>query len=361
MLGVLVFIGILLALVLVHEWGHFAAARRLGVSVEEFGFGFPPRAWAKKIKGTEYSINWLPLGGFVRLKGEDTAIKAPDSFSAQSPYKRGVIVVAGIVMNLLLATILLAIVSGVGFRQDISQGLPNGVTISKTEHAVVAIVSDSPALNVLEVGDKILAIDNNSFGDLPSLQNYIKHATGAMVVSVERNGEIVDETVTPALIESSEIGAFYGLGIQLQSSALVQVPWTKALGYGTKLTVTAFTSIATTFYTLFTGAFFSGVTTVDVAGPIGIAAMTGNIVDMGWVVVLQFAALLSINLAFINLLPIPALDGGRLAFIVIEIIRRKPISSHYESVVHRVGFTLLLLLIISVTVLDVSKLLNLIW
>lgn len=355
MLGVLAFIVALLFLVLVHEWGHFFAARRLGVKVEEFGFGFPPRIAKKHWRGTDYTFNWLPFGGFVRLKGEEGESDAADSYASQSAWKRLVIVLAGVVMNLVAAVVLLTVVLSVGVTRDVTEGVDVRALVSETKHYVAGVLADAPASGKLQPGDVIANIDGQTFVQLSELQQYVRESSGGIVVTVERAGELVTTELQPAQfdVNGTEV---YGIGTQLQSLATVSYPWYWAPVEAVRVTGETFALIATTLGGMVVG-LVQGQTdaVVEVTGPIGIAVLTGDVVTFGIVAFLQFVALLSINLAFLNVLPIPALDGGRMAFIMYEIVVRRAISERAEATLHRVGFSLLLLLIVAVTIADIGR------
>ena len=355
MLGLLAFIVALLFLVLVHEWGHFFAARRLGVKVEEFGFGFPPRIAKKHWRGTDYTLNWLPFGGFVRLKGEDGESDASDSYARQSAWKRLVIVLGGVVMNLLAAVVLLTIVLSIGVKKDVTEGVGSGAQVSDVEHYVVTVLPEAPADGKLLPGDVVLSIDGQTFSQLSDLQQYVRESTTMVNVAVQRESEVVTIDLKPASFQVND-AEVYGMGTQLQSIGSVSYPWYLAPVEAVRMTGSTFALIATTLGSM-VGGLVQGQTdsVAEVTGPIGIAVLTGDVVTFGVVAFLQFVALLSINLAFLNVLPIPALDGGRMAFILYEIIARRALSERAEATLHRVGFSLLLLLIVAVTVADIGR------
>lgn len=358
MFGVIAFILTLLFLVLVHEWGHFFSARRLGVKVEEFGFGFPPQIAKKHWRGVDYTFNWLPFGGFVRLKGEESEDRSPDSFSVQSAWKRSVIVLAGVFMNLVVAVVLFSVVAGMGVRQDITTGVDDSAQVSNVSHLVVAVVPNGPSAEILKPGDEIIQVDGQEFTTLSNLQNYLQTESGSVELLLNRDSGEEKVEVTPSVFsvaESSE--QFRGIGVQLQSVGDVKYSWWLAPIEGIKMTWEIFSLIATTVWDAIVGLFSSEKTAspLEVTGPVGIAVLTGDVVKLGATIFLQFVAILSVNLAFLNLLPIPALDGGRFAFLLFEMITRRPVSERIELSLHRIGFSLLLLLVIVVTIIDVGR------
>lgn len=352
---VIIFVLILLALVLVHEWGHFFSARRLGIGVEEFGFGFPPRLASINHRGTKFSFNWLPLGGFVRLKGESGENKNdPDSFANQKPWRRAIVLVAGVVMNMVLAFFLLSI----GFMVGVPVSLTEAeVTRAKDVKIQIAYVSpDSPAaLAGLKPGDTIISLDGASFSALADLQNYIGHQTNRQIDLVyERLG--VTQTLSVQPQELPEIADRAVIGVSLVQTGVLTYSWYESIWHGAKSTYFLTKEILLAFAGLFKGLIISRQVPTDLSGPVGIAVLTGQVVDMGIAYVIQFAALLSINLALINILPFPALDGGRVLFLIIEKIRRKPTDTKVEALVHNLGFAFLMILVVLITYRDIVRL-----
>ncbi|KKU48545.1 hypothetical protein A3H10_02645 [Candidatus Uhrbacteria bacterium RIFCSPLOWO2_12_FULL_46_10] len=355
MIGVLTFIITLLILVLVHEFGHFGAARWFGVAVDEFGFGFPPAIFKKRLGQTVYSFNWIPLGGFVRIRGEERTVVGPDSFSSQSPWRRAVIIVAGIVMNLAVVVFLFTIGYAVGLPQELGESLPAGARLSDVQHYIAATLPQSPADGILESGDAIVSIDGQIFASLSDLQSYIRdHANSKLDLVIKRNLEYRTVTIQPTLLKFRD-QEVYGIGVSLFTTATVSYPWYKAPVEATRLTARLFSLIATTLGELVVGLFRGAPASIDVTGPVGIAVLSGKVSSLGWIYILQFVAILSLNLAFINLLPFPALDGGRLLFIFIEIIRRRPVSAELEGRIHSLGFTVLIILVVVVTYFDLKR------
>lgn len=354
LLTALTFIGILLVLVLVHEWGHFFSARKLGVEVEEFGFGFPPRIASVQKKGTTYSFNWLPLGGFVKLKGEDSREVGAGSFMAQKPWRRAVIICAGVVMNVVLVFVLLSVGFGVGFPTV--AGPEYGSALKDVRLQLVEVLEKSPAAEAgLVAGDSIISVDNKVVLSQSDLQSYLN--TGAshpVTVVYEHDNKTLSVSVTPVALTQTQ--GKYALGISFLPMGTLVYSWYEAVWQGARETVVLTGAIFSAFGNMFKDLVVHQHVPADVAGPVGIAVITGQVVQEGWIYVLQFAALLSLNLAIINVLPLPALDGGRLLFILIEKIRRKPNNERIEAIVHRLGFALLMLLVLLVTYRDLLRL-----
>lgn len=356
LLTAIVFIVILSVLVLVHELGHYYTARKLGVKVEEFGIGFPPKATSIKSKktGIEYSVNWLPLGGFVKIKGQDGEHKADkDSFSAQKIWKRVVILSAGVFMNFVLACVLLSIAFMIGAPSVIENGT-DASRIKDQQVQVYGILDDSPAQEIgLKAADSILKVDEVEIKETGELSEYLKDKENQEVtLHVKRFDEQKEFTVIPQYIE--EIDGT-GIGVSVVKTGIVSYPWHKSIWLGAKTSVLMTGQIIKGLAIVVKNLVTTGKAGLEVAGPVGIAVLTGQMTRMGINYVINFAAILSLNLMIINFLPIPALDGGRVLFLIIEKIRGKAIKAKIENLIHTIGFSLLILLILVITGRDIFK------
>lgn len=358
---ILVFIAILAILVLIHELGHFLAAKKNGILVEEFGFGFPPRIWGFKYGETLYSINLLPIGGFVKLFGEEyheanskLAKKTGGkynhrTFISKTPAQKAFVIVAGVFANFLLAWLLISYL--------FTQGVPtptNKVMVEKT-------LKNSPAeLAQLKPGDQLtyITVGFNSY-KLESTTNliaYSKRFAGERVIfTIKAQGKERNIMMIPRLNPPVGEGP---LGLLITSYEEKKYSWYKAPFYGlvhsftiTKTIVTELGKTAFNFFTL-------KKTNVDVSGPIGIAQYTGQAIKFGRNAVLELMALLSLNLAVINILPFPALDGGRLVFILYEWVTKRRVNKHVERYVNMFGMVTLLALAALITIHDVIKLIK---
>ncbi len=373
MLTLLVFVLVLGVLIFVHELGHFLTARRHGVKAEEFGFGFPPRIFGfvfddftKKyrfVRGNEsvesphtvYSLNWIPLGGFVRIKGEDRteAIAAdPDSFAGKSAWIRFQILVAGVVMNFLLAWLLFAAVLMLGFPEQIDPA--DRGRYAETKVQILQVMPGTPAETIgLLPGDVLKRLDTTPVKTLETVTGYIgEHKGKEIAITVERGDKTLVLAGTPRVETPAGEGA---LGISFSETAIVQYGPVEALVKGLRQTYLKTMEILSVLGTM-VGSLFTGTkTTVDIAGPVGIVYLTKQMSDLGVAYLLYFAAMLSINLGIINALPIPALDGGRILFVLIERLKGSPVSQRLEGYIHQVGFILLLLLMVWVTFYDILR------
>jgi regulator of sigma E protease len=416
----IIFILVLGVLVLSHEFGHFIVARKSGMRVYEFGFGFPPRAvgiqrltrkclvkvaesenieikineseingepvitetivdekkeidlpviekkwrviWGNVENteevtpdgwecGTIYSLNWIPIGGFVRVKGEEKENTDADSFIMAKTWKKAVMIVAGVTMNIILAGILLSASYMVGLptmvdnMKDVSRVSDRSITIMQT-------LPGKPAeLAGLKSDDKILQVGNLVEPRLYEMQNYVDtHKTEEITFVVKRGEETFEKKITPIIYEDTGKG---GIGVSIAEIGTVKYPWYLALGHGFIDTFVYIKEIFVAFALLIAGLFAGKGAGDAVSGPIGIAVMTGQVAQMGFIYLMQFTAILSLNLAVINILPLPALDGGRLLFLVLNKFKKIPFA-RYEQRAHAIGFILLMVLVVAVTVRDIG-------
>ncbi len=351
----LLFLIILGILVFVHEAGHFIVARKMGMKVEEFGFGFPPRIWGKTGKdGVIYSINWIPLGGFCKIKGEDGENRTePDSFGSKKPWRRSLVLVAGVAMNFLLCAVLLSFGFLVGLPQAVDQQSLDLGIVKDYKVQVVSVLDDKPAKAAgVEVGDVLLSFDGQPIKGVKNLVQYTSDKIGHTVkFQFEHDKKAVEKDIQIAAISDGK----GGIGVGLVETGIVSYPIHLAILNGFKLTGILTGEFVVAFYNIIKNLLIGKPLGVEVAGPVGIAVLTGQVAKLGLIYILQFTALLSLNLAIINLLPFPALDGGRLLFVLIEKVRRKPVSQKIEGLIHGIGFSLLLILIIIITFQDILR------
>lgn len=356
---IIIFLLVLSVLVLVHEWGHYYTAKKIGAEVEEFGLGFPPRAFTWRGKdGMIWSLNWVPIGGFVKIKGESGEHRDdPNSFARKPLLSRFAVLIAGVVMNMIAAAVLMSVALGIGIPSIIEGGDTGNAVITDESIHITQILESSPAeVAEMQVGDEVIAINGESFATGEEARTYLSEVDENELVSftLERAGETVMIDVAPSYLE--EIDRL-GVGVAMVQTGVVQYPWYMAPVVGMESTIFYTREILVAFYDIIRDLIVGEEADVDLAGPVGIAVITGEVIDMGFVHLLQFAAILSINLAIINVLPFPALDGGRIVFVLLEAVRRKPVSPQLEAVVHNFGFLILIGLIILVTYKDIVNLL----
>lgn len=358
-MSVIIFLVMLTLLVFVHELGHFLFAKKNGIRVDEFAIGFPPKLFSWKKGETKYSINIVPLGGFVRIFGEnpdEESLEGPDkdrSFVNKSKKVQSLVLVAGIIFNILFAFVLFSLSYMVGVA-DVSSA-PNNTT----RLYVTDIREGSPAEKAgLKKGDIIESIGDegriieNVTPD--SIKTFIGYSGGEELhLSVNRDSSKLDIDVTPEKIsEDSD----YVIGIQMVELNNLKLGFFASIWQGAKMTVLV--TKETIFGIL---SFLKNVITFSadfksVSGPVGIAGLVGEASHFGFGYLLSFAALISINLAVINLIPFPALDGGRLLFVIIEAIIRRPINPKVANTINAIGFMLLLVLMVFVTFSDIRRL-----
>lgn len=361
---VVTFLVMLSVLIVLHELGHFVLARRNGVRVNEFAVGFGPKlfAWTSPRTGTQYSLRALPIGGFCAMEGEDSRVSeaqqqrdflaegttadADDNFQAKSPWRRLAIILAGPLSNFVLCYAIL-LVSALAF----------GVASDKTNQPVVGeILPSSPAaIAGIRPGDRIVAIDNQTITSGKMLVDTIHAALGKKLDLVyERNGARTEVYVIPracpaqvgrnqGCIGFSPVPAYVRVGFPaaLRQSADEFVAIANQTFGGIALLVTQFSKYAP-----------------QIAGPIGMGQVAATVQDWGWGPYFSLAATISFALGLFNLLPIPALDGGRAAFIIAELIRGRPVDPEKEAMVHIAGFAALMALIMIVAFHDIARIVN---
>ncbi|NLY35703.1 MAG: RIP metalloprotease RseP [Tissierellia bacterium] len=323
------FIIIFNLIVFFHEMGHFIMARKHGVTVHEFALGMGPVLFSKTKGMTQYSLRALPLGGFCKMEGEDESSGIQGSFSEKTAWQRFSIIIAGPMMNFLLALLLF-----IGLNSF--TGIPS-LQISE-------VLEGSPAnLAGIEVGDRIVEIDGVEILNWEEMVIKVRESTGEIAVKVKKgNNEIQSYVINPQIREGNRIiGVIQGR----------EKNFPAAIKYSLKQMGLIFGS----FFTFFSQLFKGSVSSADVAGPLGLVKLVDDVTKAGFVTVVFFTAFFSMNLGVMNLLPIPALDGGRLLFILIELIRGKPLDPDKEGFVHMVGFVFLMLLMLFVTFLDIKK------
>jgi len=345
----------LIVLVILHELGHFYFAKKFGVRVDEFGIGYPPRIWGKKIRGTLWSLNWLPLGGFVRIYGHEKRIDEPDSFSTKSFWQKAIIILGGVAVFWVVAAILLTVVMMIGAPTLIEDG-DTGFADPKVQ--IAAVSKDSPADQLgLKIGDVIKSMNGVTLDKVGMVQEITKNNLGQEVpITIQRGRENLDLTITPRTDFPGGEGA---MGVALFRTALRQTPWYLAPIEGVKATwnLTAATVLGW-------GAVIGGLVSgeglpvgVEVKGAVGIFELFNGIGSLGVSYFLQLIAVIAISLALINSLPIPALDGGWFLFLVIEKLRGKPLNDKLIAKISVSFFFVLIILMIWITARDIMNLL----
>ncbi len=348
---ILVFVVLLAVLVIAHEFGHFIVAKKSGMQVDEFGFGFPPRIFGVKRGETIYSVNWIPLGGFVRIVGEDgTDVANPRSFGNKSFWPRLATLVAGVTMNVILAWLLLVVCLMVGLPTEVAPGqpLPSHTSMYAESISIVDVAPNTPAATAgLQEGDQVKAIDGQQITSVDQIASFTSsHQGQTLQFSIERGNQLL---TIPAYSRINPTDGNGYVGIAVSEVGKLRYAWYVAPYDAVSFTWQIISSEASGLWALVhTKAALS-----EVGGPVKIAQLTGQVTALGFSYLLQFAAFLSINLAIINILPFPALDGGRVMFLVIEKVRGKRNNESVEQWANTIGFALLLLLVAVISVHDV--------
>lgn len=367
---VLAFIVVLVVLVLVHEVGHFVAAKLTGITVQEFGIGFPPRIGSVVWRGTRYSLNWIPLGGFVKMLGEDGEGEAnamrerglseaaveramSGAFNRKPIPVRIMVLLAGVIMNFVLAGILFAIALGMP--------VPQG----RGPLTVTEIQPRSPAEQHLRVGDVILAADGRTFEISSELTAYVRGRAGEEVaLTVLRDGERQTVSVEPRKLTDAERMRGEGpVGFSYEPQSYVEVPSqvsgpVEAVGRGFGEAANLAWRIPGGLADAVGGLLGLNPNGNSAVGPIGIAEETGRMLEAPLVSQLIFVGLLSVNLAVLNVLPFPPLDGGRIAVVLVEAVRRRRLPAEREALIYLTGFMVLIALVILISIQDVQNLIE---
>jgi len=359
---VLLVLGILVFLIVVHELGHFVAAKFFKVHVDEFGIGYPPRAFTFGIWGnTEYTLNWLPFGGFVRLFGEHGETHQKGSFAGAAKWAQALILVAGVTMNALAAWFLFAGALHAGIPRVIPEG--QAIT-SEAQLFVNTVVDGSPAAAAgIRTGDEIIRIEDATTKMSVDLKPskvvaFIGDRGGKQLnVTYKRSEEVQTVPVTPAhsVVEKSANRPAIGLGLALVSDEALS--WTQALKEAGPSTIAGLKDTVNGLWILIRDAAAGEPNLQNIVGPVGLVDFVGNASRHGLGHVLALAGFISINLAVINLVPIPALDGGRLFLLGVEAVIRRPPHKFTVQIMNFIGVGLIVLLMVTVTYHDIVRLL----
>ncbi|HEY4511947.1 MAG TPA: M50 family metallopeptidase [Candidatus Paceibacterota bacterium] len=365
-MSIIIFLIILAALVLVHEFGHFIVAKKSGIRVDEFGLGFPPKLWSKRFGETTYSLNLIPFGGFVKIHGEnpdEESTSGPDSgrsFVNKPRHIQALVLIAGILFNIIFAWLLLSASFLGGIAASSEDYAVYASRISDARIIIIGTTKDSPAETAgLKAGDRLLALRAGTMSlaeplEVENIQEFISsNKNKEVTVTYSRGDERKEVSVTPqeGLVPDRAI-----IGVSMDKAGTLQLPFHLALYEGGRLTIHMVKGVSVGLFQFIWGAVRGGADLTSVSGPVGIVGLVGDATKLGFTYLLSFTALISINLAIINLIPFPALDGGRLLFVAIESIIRRAINPKISNTVNAVGFSLLLFFMLFITYKDIVKL-----
>ncbi|KKR18716.1 MAG: Membrane-associated zinc metalloprotease [candidate division CPR2 bacterium GW2011_GWC1_41_48] len=353
MIAFLTFIFVFGILVFVHEFGHFIVAKKIGAKVEEFAFGFGPKIFSTKRGETSYSINIFPLGGYVKIYGEeDDSANDPASFSSKSPLKKALVLTAGVLMNFVLAILILIFAFVIGFKPIIPdlEKLPGVVDNQKV--IIEKLDPEAPAAKSgVETDTEIVSVDDTKINNIVTLQNKIYEKKGQPVAVVFRkNGVEFEKTLTPVKKD-----AMFVIGVTPREEGSIRAPWYFAPIDAVILTYNLSILTLEGFFGLLLGIIKSLTISENVTGPIGIAIIGGAVAKTGFGYLMQFIAMLSVTLGVINILPFPALDGGHLFILGYETLTKKKINPKAKQIAILVGFSLLILLMLVITWKDLLR------
>jgi len=363
---IIIFILVLSVLIISHEFGHFIVAKKSGMRVLEFGLGFPPRLFSITRGGTRYSINLIPFGGFVKIYGEDgmdeekkdgaEPVQGEKKFTDFSRKTQSAVIVAGVAMNFIFAWVLFTSGYIIGFPVPVGENMPYSVTNERI--LITGILPDGPASEAkIQTGSVIKQLTSGNNTLFPKTANdvstFISESSDAITLTLTTKGKEENIIVMP---KDGFVSGKRGIGISMDVVGTIKVPVHLAFIEGAKTTWKMSVATAKGLGNLLYDAVRGKAELASVSGPIGIYSLLGDVSELGFIYILTFTALLSVTLAVINIVPFPALDGGRLLFIIIEAIRGKALREDIVTYIHYGGFMLLLLLMVLITYGDLAKL-----
>ncbi|MBI2476132.1 MAG: site-2 protease family protein [Candidatus Taylorbacteria bacterium] len=365
-MNIIIFLVILALLVLVHEFGHFIVAKKNGVRVDEFGLGFPPRIFGKKIGETVYSLNLVPFGGFVKIFGENAeSLETPEgtaedpsrSLAHKSHLVQAAVLGAGVSFNVLFAWLVISLGLIFGLPTIVDNG--NALRVSDSHVIINLVMPKSPAEEAgLKTGDILLALKAGTASLTENLnpdavRDFIASSKGPISFLYKQGSKVAEAKILP---REGIVSGAPAIGISMDMVGILKLPAGTALLEGGVRTAQLFKTVTWSIAHFLRDALVGRADLAQVAGPVGMVALVGDARDLGFAYLVFFTALLSINLAVINLLPFPALDGGRLVMVAIEAAKGSPLKPRFVQTLNAVGFALLIFLMLAVTYHDILKL-----
>lgn len=361
-MSIIIFIIILAVLIIVHELGHFFVAKKGGIRVDEFGLGYPPRAktlWRKN--GTDFTLNWLPFGGFVKIFGENpddeslSGVHKSQAFVNKPKWVQALVLFAGPFMNFFFAWLIILVSLFIGLPTTISSDM-NPRFVSETSTVVTSVVNNSPAFIAgLRSGDKVseISVAGSTYTGIDS----VKLRELVLANPLETFTVTINSPESKVLdIRPADIGGEKLLGVGVSEFGIYKPSFGSAIVESFRFTGAMIGNITLTLVHLVGGAFTGTADVSNLTGPIGIVGLVGDASEMGLIYLLTFTALISINLGVINLIPFPALDGGRLLFLLIERVKGSPINYRVANLLNFIGFSLLIILMLFISYKDIVRL-----
>lgn len=362
---ILAFIFTIALLAIAHEFGHFFAAKSFGIKVKEFGFGFPPRLWAKKLKETTYSINAIPIGGFVKIYGEEgEGKKDPKSFENKKPWQKFIVLIAGVTMNFILAWLILTVLYFVGFKAIIPGMWDHNGIENNQKVYITQVEENSPAAKKgLLPGDIIKSIEGENVYLEYTVTEIIRSSAKEnpekpIKIIFERDGKTLEKSITAykaSTLENGKKSEVMRIGIIPESRGGIQAKWylSPIVAFSEAIRLTRLT--AEGIYDFFKKAITTFSISENVVGPVGIVQISGSFAAQGIVPLFLFIAILSIALSLTNLLPFYPFDGGHIAFLLTEKVMRRPLTPRAKSAIQIGGLALILILLVFVTLNDLGR------
>jgi regulator of sigma E protease len=361
-MSIIIFILILAVLIIVHEYGHFIVAKKWGIRVDEFGLGYPPRAKVLfKRKGTLFTLNWIPFGGFVKIFGEDpneeslTGENKGQALTSKSRFAQATVMFAGPLFNFIFAWLIVLVILFLGLPSAVDS--KNEKYVSGVKTVITEVVKDSPAENAeILIGDAVLEaeFDGATYASLGEIDFLTFNESDKTInLTVDREGETLEKEIS---IGEYTVNEKPGIGVAFQTVGIYKPPFFKAIVDSFKVTGEMIWQITFGLGSLIVDAFKGQADVSNLTGPVGIVSLVGDASSLGLVYLLMFIALISVNLGVINLIPFPALDGGRILFLIIEKIKGSSISPKVANTLNSVGFLILITLMLFITFKDIAKL-----
>ncbi len=360
-MSVIIFILILAVLIIVHEYGHFIVAKKWGIRVDEFGLGYPPRAKVLfKKKGTLFTLNWIPFGGFVKIFGEDPDDESLNgenksvALTSKSKFAQASVMFAGPLFNFIFAWFVILVSVFIGLPSSVDSSYEDNIV--NVQNIIIEVAKDSPADDAgISVGDTIESVtwQGASFDSLTDVPFENVKEGDIIELDIKRDGNVIEKNI---YISDFEIEGKQAVGVGIQKVGIYKPPFFKGIIESFKVTGDMIWQITAGLWNLIVDAFKGEADVSNLTGPVGIVSLVGDASNLGIVYLLMFVALISINLGVINLIPFPALDGGRILFLIIEKIKGGRISPKITNTLNSVGFIALIALMIFITFRDITNL-----